>query len=355
MVAVGDFQTKTGCSSDWATGCLNSQRTDPDGDGTYTWTTTAIPAGNWNVKATIGNSWGINYGAGGAPGGANIPFTVAKAGDGTAFAYNSATHVLTVNGSNGSSPTATPTTSSPTPTPTTTSPTPTPTCSTSPGTPSTLGAIYTTNATTFRLWSPDNSNVGLNVNGANYAMTPAKVSGYTGVYQVVVNGDLKDKTYQFAVGGNAVRDPYANMVVPNTTQGVVVDISGVAPTSGSWAPTPALTNREDTTAYELDVRDYTIDASSGVDVAKRGKFLGLVQTGTTDMGVKTGIDHIKDLGVTAVQIMPTFDFNSTVPNWGYSPVNYNVPEEQFSQFTSPENRIREFKDMVNAFHQNASG
>ncbi|MEW1910396.1 alpha-amylase family glycosyl hydrolase [Kitasatospora sp. NPDC085895] len=90
-----------------------------------------------------------------------------------------------------------------------------------------------------------------------------------------------------------------------------------------------------------------------MDPAKRGKFLGLVQTGTTTAGgARTGIDHLKELGVTTVQSMPSFDFGSTVPHWGYDPVGYNVPEEQYSQFSAPDDRIREFKDMVDGFHRN---
>lgn len=327
VTAAGDFQTSLGCSADWAPDCLDPWLEDPDGDGTYTFTTTAVPAGSWQVKAAVGMSWDESYGVGGAAGGANIGFTVPAAGATTTFSYVASTHVLTVR-STGSGPT-------------------------SPGDPAdTLGAIYSPASTTFRIWSPDSSDVTLGVGGTTHTLAPVTLGGYTDVYQTVVSGDLKDETYQFSVGGAAVRDPYALMVVPGTTQGVVVDVGSVAPTGGSWAPTPALTNREDTVGYELSVRDYTIDPSSGVDAAKRGKFLGLVQTGTTDNGVRTGIDHLKDLGVTTVQIMPSFDFGSTEPNWGYDPVDYNVPEEQYSQFTSPEDRIREFKDMVNGFHRN---
>ncbi|MEV8099045.1 alpha-amylase family glycosyl hydrolase [Kitasatospora sp. NPDC085879] len=192
----------------------------------------------------------------------------------------------------------------------------------------------------------------MNVAGATYPLSPVNLPGYSGVYQAQVAGDLKDRAYQFPVGGAAVRDPYAQMVNPGTTRGVVVDSAAILPTGGSWAPRPALANREDSLVYELSVRDFTIDASSGVDAAKRGKFLGLVQTGTTNNGARTGIDHLKELGVTAVQIMPSYDFGSTVPNWGYDPVDYNVPEDQYSQYTLPEDRIREFQDMVNEFHKN---
>ncbi|MFD9127604.1 alpha-amylase family glycosyl hydrolase [Kitasatospora sp. NPDC059571] len=324
VTAVGDFQSELGCSADWSPTCATTVLQDPDGDGVFTYTTTAIPAGSWNTKVTVGQSWTENYGAGGAAGGANIGFTVPGSGATTVFSYSSAGHLLSVQSTGGSGGTA----------------------------PDTLGALYTPAATTFRIWSPDSTNVSVSVGGTTYPLSPATVSGYTNVYQAVVSGDLKGQGYHFSVGGAAVRDPYAQMVSPGTTQGIVVDTASILPTGGSWAPRPALANREDAVVYELSVRDFTIDPSSGVDAAKRGKFLGLVQTGTTDNGARTGIDHLKELGVNTVQLMPSFDFGSTVPNWGYDPVDYNVPEEQFSQFTLPEDRIREFKDMVNEFHKN---
>ncbi|MFJ4806623.1 pullulanase X25 domain-containing protein [Streptomyces murinus] len=323
VTAAGDYQSGLGCAANWSATCTTTTMTDPDGTGVYTYTTTAIPAGDWNTKVTLGRSWDTNYGAAGAAGGANIPFTVPADGARTTFSFNSATHLMTVVSNQGA-----------------TAPL------------NTLGALYTSAATTFRIWSPDSSNVSVTVGGASHAMTATSLSGYTDVYQAVVPGDLKDQPYQFSVGGVAVPDPYAQMVKPGTTQGVVVDTAAVAPSSGGWGPRPALVNREDAVVYELSAHDFTVDPSSGVDAAKRGKFLGLVQTGTTYDGVKTGIDHLKQLGVTAVQLMPSFDFGSTVPNWGYDPVDYNTPEEQYSQFTAPEDRIREYKDMVDQFHRN---
>lgn len=323
VTAVGDYQSELGCGSDWSPSCTTTTMADTDGDGIYTYTTTAIPAGAWFTKVTIGQSWAENYGQNGTPGGANIGFAVASSGGTTTFSYDSASHLMTVQ-STGEGGT----------------------------TPDTLGAIYAPGATTFRIWSPDTSSVSVTVGGNTYQLGSTTISGYSGVYQAVVTGDLKGKSYQFRVGGVAVRDPYAQMVDPGTTQGVVVDTAAVLPTGGSWAARPALAGREDTSVYELSVRDFTIDASSGVDPAKRGKFMGLVQTGTTHNGVSTGIDHLKELGITAVQIMPAFDFGSAVPNWGYDPVNYNVPEEQYSQYSLPNDRIREFKDMVNEFHKN---
>lgn len=325
VTAVGDWQSAAGCGATWAPTCASTVMTDPDGTGVSTYATTAIPAGTWNAKVTLGQSWTTNYGAGGVANGANIGFTVPAAGATTTFSYNQATHLMTVVSTAGA-----------------TAPL------------DTLGALYTSTATTFRIWSPDSANVSVSVGGASHAMTAATLAGYSNVYQVVVAGNLLDQAYQFSVNGVAVPDPYAQMVVPNTTQGVVVDTAAVTPSAGAWLPRPALVDRTDSVVYELSAHDFTIDPSSGVDPAKRGKFLGLVQTGTTDPthGASTGIDHLKQLGITAVQLMPSFDFGSTVPNWGYDPVDYNVPEEQYSQFTAPEDRIREFKDMVNEFHRN---
>ncbi|GAA2954896.1 alpha-amylase family glycosyl hydrolase [Streptomyces enissocaesilis] len=327
VTAGGSFQSELGCAADWAPDCLTSWLKDIDGDGTYTWSTTAIPAGTHKVKAAIGQSWAESYGQGGSPGGADISFTVPQSGSTTEFRYNSSSHVLTVqtgsSGGGGSEPAA-----------------------------GTLGATYTPARTTFRIWSPDSSAVSVTVGGQSHSLKPVALAGYTDVYEAVVSGDWKNQAYQFRVGSNTVRDPYARMVRPGTTEGVVLDTAAVRPTGGTWAPTPPAVRREDAVVYEMSVRNFTIDASSGVDSAKRGKFLGLVQGGTTHNGAKTGIDHLKELGVTHVQLLPSFDFNSKVPNWGYDPVNYNVPEEQFSQFTAPEDRVREFKDMVNEFHKN---
>jgi pullulanase len=101
VVAAGDFQSELGCGGDWSTTCDNSRLSDTDGDGTYTSSTTAIPAGNWQVKATIGGSWDENYGQGGTPNGANIVFTVPANGARTDFAYNATSHVLTVRSESG--------------------------------------------------------------------------------------------------------------------------------------------------------------------------------------------------------------------------------------------------------------
>ena len=94
-VAPGSFQSELGCPGDWQPDCLRSWLQDPDGDGIYTFTTSVLPAGDYEVKVAINESWDENYGAGGVPGGANIPFTVPAACTEMLFRYDPATHVLT--------------------------------------------------------------------------------------------------------------------------------------------------------------------------------------------------------------------------------------------------------------------
>ncbi|MGH3756871.1 pullulanase-type alpha-1,6-glucosidase [Actinophytocola sp.] len=100
ITAPGSFQSELGCPADWAPDCMRSWLQDPDADSVYTYSTTAIPAGQYEVKAAHGLSWAENYGAGGARDGANIGFTVAEDGDRTSFSYEAATHVLTVSAGN---------------------------------------------------------------------------------------------------------------------------------------------------------------------------------------------------------------------------------------------------------------
>jgi len=235
--------------------------------------------------------------------------------------------------------------------------------------PLSLGAVYTPQATTFSIWSPDTDDVKLLLVGeaAPRAMQrQPDTDDYSDVYSVTVPGDRHLAKYRFLINGQSVRDPYGVMVDPPTGANVVIDFSKTEPASG-WAPVPPLVNREDAIIYEVDIHDFTIDPSSGVSAAKRGKFLGMVEHNTTVQKsatekFATGIDHLEDLGITHVQIMPFFDFRScssfTAPNppncynWGYDPQNYNIPEGNYSQNPSdPVERIRELKTMINEFHK----
>lgn len=227
-----------------------------------------------------------------------------------------------------------------------------------------LGAAYTPQATTFSVWSPDSDDVRLFLDGEAQLLPMARrpdTDETTDVYAVTVPGDHHLKTYNYRIGGRTVRDPGGVMVRPATDETIVIDLSRTDPTDG-WAATPPLAQRTDAIVYEVDVRDFTIDPSSGVSPEKRGKYLGMVERGTRIQGRATGIDHLVDLGITHVQIMPIFDFRGcsalTAPNppncynWGYDPENFNVPEEIYSQFPDdPVARIRELKTMINEFHK----
>ena len=103
-VAPGSFQSELGCPGDWSPDCLRSWLQDTDGDGTYTFVTTAIPPGSYEGKVALNESWDVNYGAGGEPGGGNIGFTVPAPGSTTTFSYDSATHVLTITSESPSGP-----------------------------------------------------------------------------------------------------------------------------------------------------------------------------------------------------------------------------------------------------------
>jgi pullulanase len=156
-----------------------------------------------------------------------------------------------------------------------------------------LGAIYTPQATTFAIWSPDSDDVKLFLEGQPQTIPMARIPDtdqYSDVYRATVPGDHHLKRYNFLIEGKTVRDPYGVMVEPGTNNNVVIDLSKTEP-EGGWAALPPLAQREDAVIYELNVHDYTADPSSGVSPEKRGKFLGLVAHGARVDGRATGIDH----------------------------------------------------------------
>lgn len=218
-----------------------------------------------------------------------------------------------------------------------------------------LGATYTTKATSFAIWSPDHQDVAVVLEGERVAMSRQAEGD---IYQVEIAGDHHLARYHFEVQGVAVRDPYAKMAVPNSDDSVVMNMLKTDLAEG-WAPRPVLLEREDAIIYEVHVRDFSIAEDSGISEANRGTYMGMVEAGTTRDGLATGIDHLLELGVTHVQLMPVYDFNSCPDledvacyNWGYDPRNFSVPEERYSQTPYDyENRALEFKRMIDAFHK----
>lgn len=231
-----------------------------------------------------------------------------------------------------------------------------------------LGAICTKEKTTFRVWAPTALEVSLNLyeegNGDNLMETLPMQADVKGTWVCEKVGDLNGVYYTYSVKiGNKVNetvDLYARTTGVNGDRGMVIDLDSTNPEGFSEDVRPQFTNATDAVIYELHMRDLSSDASSGIQNV--GKFLGLTEKGTTNSdGLATGLDHIIDLGVTHVQILPSYDYatvdesktDSDQFNWGYDPKNYNVPEGSYS--TDPfhgEVRVKEMKEMIQTLHEN---
>jgi pullulanase len=231
-----------------------------------------------------------------------------------------------------------------------------------------LGLTYSPAKSTFKIWAPTAKQARLflyNTPMNHYKSYHEMKRDKDGTWIVTINDDIKNWRYGFRVLIDStwfkeVPDPYVKSVSVNGLKGMVIDLKETNPQGWEKDKSPAFKNKTDAILYELHVRDATIAANSGVK--NKGKYLGLTETGTKNAeGLSTGLDHIKELGVTHVHLLPVFDFYSideSKPdnpqyNWGYDPLNYNVPDGSFS--TNPFDgltRIKEFKQMVQAFHQN---
>lgn len=247
-----------------------------------------------------------------------------------------------------------------------------------------LGAIYTKEKTTFRLWAPISTSVKVNFykRGNELDTTlyrPAvdmKMVG-KGVWEAEVEGDFNGVyyTYQNYVEGDSkeVVDVYANAVGVNGNRAMVCDLSSTDPVGWAEDVEKAKTIREynspTAVIWEIHVRDFSIAADNGITY--KGKYMAFTEQNTHVKGddtIKTGISYLKDLGVTYVHLNPVFDFATvdeeynnntdykTKQNWGYDPKNYNVPDGSYS--TNAEDgavRINEFKQMVQALHNAGIG
>ena len=232
-----------------------------------------------------------------------------------------------------------------------------------------LGVIYSPSKTTFKVWAPEASGVKLRLynkgQGGEALQSIDLKKQDRGTWAAIVAKDIKNQYYTFQIMQDGkwlleVPDLYAKAVGVNGKRGMVVNLPDTDPASWANDKKPALKNFTDIVLYETHVRDISVDPNSGIK--NKGKFLGLAEVGTKSPdGLYTGLSHIKELGVTHVHLLPSFDFatiDETKPsagqyNWGYDPQNYNVPEGSYS--TDPYNgnvRIREFKQMVKAMHAN---
>lgn len=231
-----------------------------------------------------------------------------------------------------------------------------------------LGAIYTAESTTFKVWSPVSTSIVLNIydNGSSGAATEQveMIRGDKGVFSATLEGDYAGKYYTYTVtnyahpDGFEVVDPYAKSAGLNGVRGQIVDFAASNP-DGWENVSPIAYDRKELVVWETHVADVTSSKTWEGNENWRKKFLGMTQSGTTytenGVTVSTGFDHIKELGVNAVQIIPVFDQANNESNmsfnWGYNPLNYNVLEGGYS--TNAEDgyvRIREFKNLVQTYN-----
>ena len=221
----------------------------------------------------------------------------------------------------------------------------------------------------FRLWSPDADSVRVNIYKVAEGGRPIKrvmLNKQTDGWWQAADEDYAVKgmffAYQIHYKGAWLREttsPEALAVGVNGKREAILNMAETHPEGWTTDHSPAFHGAQNAVIYEMHHRDFSIDEQSGI--THKGKFLALTETGThNEAGLSTGLDHLKELGITHVHLLPSFDYGSIDEtgksskkyNWGYDPVNYNVPEGSYSTNPyDPAVRIREFKQMVMALHK----
>ncbi len=240
-----------------------------------------------------------------------------------------------------------------------------------------LGFTYTPECTTFKVWAPSAEQVLLKLyTTGSYYEEGAQVLGIkqmlydasTGVWSATVDGDLNKIYYTYVIktakGTQETQDVYSKAVGVNSKRSEVVDLAQTNPEGWENDGHILVDKPNDAIVWEIHVRDFSSSDTSGISKEHRGKFLAFTERGTVIpfTNFPTCVDYLKQLGITHIQINPAFDFGSVNEitgvdyNWGYDPVNYNVPEGSYA--TDPyhgEVRIREFKEMVKSLHKDGIG
>ncbi|MBR1391390.1 MAG: type I pullulanase [Lachnospiraceae bacterium] len=234
-----------------------------------------------------------------------------------------------------------------------------------------LGAVYTKERTTFRVWIPTAEEVELRIYPDGVDSEPLEVLAMKpdaeGTWLAEKTGDCQKLFYTYHILQNGVWtetiDVYAKAAGVNGKRGMVVDLRSTDPAGFSEDAYQNPDSVTDLVVYEVSVRDFSADDSSGI--RQKGQFLGMVESGTHNAtGEKTGMDYVKELGITHVQLMPVYDFGSVDEskplenqyNWGYDPINYNLPEGSYaSDAYDGSVRIRQMKEMIQTFHENGIG
>ena len=241
-----------------------------------------------------------------------------------------------------------------------------------------LGAIYSNTKTTFRVWSPVSKSIELRIYrsgtpaylnplGNNNYISYPMTKGAKGTWEYELTGDYEGYYYTYFVvnnnypKGREIVDPYAKSTGINGVRGMIVDFSKTNPEGWDQVQVHDIPSTK-LTVYETHVADVTSSVTWGGSAENAKLFTGMYETGTTytqnGVTVTTGFDHIKELGVNAVQLLPIFDqanderFENRVFNWGYNPLNYNALDGIYS--SDPYDgyaKIREFKGLVQAYNE----
>jgi pullulanase len=231
-----------------------------------------------------------------------------------------------------------------------------------------LELTYSPQSCKFRVWAPTATEVKILLYDNGYEggayKTHSMDRSESGTWTLKLDETLKGKFYTFQVRiGEKWLDETPGMWVKatgvNGKRAAIIDMAETNPAGWEGDVRPPLKNFTDIMLYEVHVRDFSVSPSSGMK--NKGKFLAFTEHGTKNSaGEATGIDYLKELGITHVHLLPSFDFasvdetklNENKYNWGYDPLNFNVPEGSYS--TNPKDpvvRIREFKQMVQSFHK----
>ena len=231
-----------------------------------------------------------------------------------------------------------------------------------------LGALYEKEGTLLRVWTPTAKSVEVWIYADDSFKGPSTkiemVQKPKGIFEAYLPGDQHGTIYVYKIlflnnRESISVDPYARATTVNGMKSVIADLNRTNP-DGWGERLPAFGLPEEAIIYELHIRDFSISETSGI--VNKGKFLGFTEKNTQNAsGRKTGLDYLIDLGITHIQILPMFDYatvdeaNLTEPqyNWGYDPLNYNVPEGSYSTDPfDPFNRIFELKQMIRTLHDN---
>lgn len=231
-----------------------------------------------------------------------------------------------------------------------------------------LGLTYDPTYSQFKVWSPTAEKVTIQFYSAGQGGAPTEIldlkKSSAGIWELKVEKDLAGQFYTYQVMVDSLlpetQGIYAKAVGVNGKRAAIINLASTNPEGWSIDTSPAITQPNDIVLYEMHVRDFTIGPESGS--SSPGKYAGVAEPGTRNShGQSTGIDHLKELGITHVHLLPVFDHQSIDEtklaerhyNWGYDPKNFNVPEGSFSSDPyNPSTRIYEFKKMVMGLHAN---